>query len=138
MERLSACGPLLEVLPDETVSVVHHSLTEFLNGSTRDTNSHDYPTLEFGSAHNRLALVCLSYLQSACVDELVVIQISLGRRVTYRRPRHLLPASTEYATSNWPIHARKAALARVDQTEVNRFLDKFLKADNFGSCRCKI
>jgi hypothetical protein len=83
MEQLLACGPLLGVLPDETASVVHHSLTEFLNGSTRDTNSHDYPTLEFGSAHNRLALVCLSYLQSACVDELVVIQISLGRRVRY-------------------------------------------------------
>ncbi|KAK0724653.1 hypothetical protein B0H67DRAFT_657325 [Lasiosphaeris hirsuta] len=28
----SACGPLLEILPDETVSVVQHSLTELLNG----------------------------------------------------------------------------------------------------------
>lgn len=28
----AACGPLLEILPDETVSVVHHSFTEFLKG----------------------------------------------------------------------------------------------------------
>lgn len=27
-----ACGPLLEILEDETVSVIHHSLTEFLYG----------------------------------------------------------------------------------------------------------
>jgi hypothetical protein len=127
----SACGPLLEVLPGETVSVVHHSLIEFLNGSTRDTKSHDYPVLEFGSTHNCLTLVCLSYLQSACVDELVIIQILLGHRVTYRRPRQLLPVFTEYAASDWPIHLRKAALAGVDQTEVNSFLDKFLTADNF-------
>lgn len=25
-----ACGPLLEVLPDETIQVIHYSLTEFL------------------------------------------------------------------------------------------------------------
>ncbi len=31
----AACGPLLQIHPDETVSVVHHSLTEFLLGVTR-------------------------------------------------------------------------------------------------------
>ncbi|KAK7418673.1 hypothetical protein QQZ08_011147 [Neonectria magnoliae] len=31
----AACGPLLEILPDETISVVHHSLTEFLVGGSR-------------------------------------------------------------------------------------------------------
>ena len=58
----SACGPLLEILPDETVCVIHHSLTEFLNGTTRQLTSHDYPILSLGSTHNHLALVCLGYL----------------------------------------------------------------------------
>jgi hypothetical protein len=39
----AACGPLLQILHDETVSVVHHSFTEFLNGFTRSTAHFNIP-----------------------------------------------------------------------------------------------
>ncbi|KAL4727267.1 hypothetical protein ACLX1H_006173 [Fusarium chlamydosporum] len=42
----AACGPLLEILPDETVSVVHHSLTEFLVGAARTGRPDGYPVLD--------------------------------------------------------------------------------------------
>ncbi|KAH7153273.1 ankyrin repeat-containing domain protein [Dactylonectria macrodidyma] len=48
----SAFGPLLEILPDETVQVIHHSLTEFLTSTE--------------SVHTQLATVCLRYMQ--CLD----------------------------------------------------------------------
>ncbi|CAH0043945.1 unnamed protein product [Clonostachys solani] len=73
----TSCGPLLEILPDETVSVIHHSLTEFLDGSTRSLEKHilsttgpiSYPILDRGSTHSRLARVCISYiLGSKCLD----------------------------------------------------------------------
>jgi hypothetical protein len=38
----AACGPLLEILPDETISVIHHSFTEFLKGDTRSHSSGDF------------------------------------------------------------------------------------------------
>lgn len=80
----TSCGPLLEILPDETVSVVHHSLTEFLNGSTRSPEKHmvstngttSYPILDRGSTHSRLARVCISYmLGSKCLDGVKTKQV---------------------------------------------------------------
>src|SRR3569833_3303503 len=66
-----ACGSLLEVLPDETVSVVHHSFTEFLQGLTRSAESHGYPILAPGLTHSRLAVACLTYLQAGCLDHVM-------------------------------------------------------------------
>ncbi|KAK3988282.1 hypothetical protein QBC44DRAFT_293414 [Cladorrhinum sp. PSN332] len=63
-----ACGPLLEILPDETVSVVHHSFTEFLLGSTRSADSTNFPILKTGPTHEKLALSCFRYLKSGCLD----------------------------------------------------------------------
>ncbi|VUC26516.1 unnamed protein product [Clonostachys rosea] len=80
----TSCGPLLEILPDETVSVVHHSLTEFLNGSTRSQEKHilsttglsSYPILDRGSTHSRLARVCISYiLRSKCLEGVKIKQV---------------------------------------------------------------
>lgn len=31
----AGCGPLLEILAEETVSFIHHSFTEYLKGTTR-------------------------------------------------------------------------------------------------------
>ncbi|KAK3328716.1 ankyrin repeat-containing domain protein [Apodospora peruviana] len=72
-----ACGPLLEIQPDETVSVIHHSLTEFLIGTTRSVDdlllgnedqSPVFPILTPGPTHERLALACLRYLQAGSLD----------------------------------------------------------------------
>jgi ankyrin repeat protein len=123
----SACGPLLEILPNETISVIHHSFTEFLNGSTGNPVTHDSPILDFGSTHNRLALICLSYLQSGCLDDVRVYGYPYCN-VIYRQK--LPPAFLQYAARNWVVHARKAELAGVDQTEVNTAIEAFLTEEN--------
>jgi len=64
------CGPLLEVLPDETVSVVHHSLTEFLIGTARAQKPGDYPILESAATHYDLALVSIiSFPDVSAIDK---------------------------------------------------------------------
>ncbi|OBS22820.1 hypothetical protein FPOA_09145 [Fusarium poae] len=66
----TSCGPLLEILPDETVRVVHHSLTEYLFGLTRPSSDNVIPVFEPGPIHNLLALTCLTYLRAGCLDNL--------------------------------------------------------------------
>ena len=127
----SACGPLLEILLDETLCVVHHSLTEFLNGTTR-TSSEDYPILDVGLTHNRLAVICLLYLQSGCLEAVQDTQpqwphFHLGSDVNDQ----LLAPFTKYAASNWHIHARKSTSHSVAQRELNDMLDKFTSRADF-------
>jgi hypothetical protein len=64
----AAAGPLLEILPNETVCVIHHSFTEYLKCVTRSETEGGYPILLPGSTHCRLALTCLEYLQNGCLD----------------------------------------------------------------------
>ncbi|KAF9870565.1 ankyrin repeat-containing protein [Colletotrichum karsti] len=133
----AACGPLLENLPDETICVVHHSLTEFLNGSTREVDTQGYPILEFGPTHNNLALACLAYLRSGYLDDVEVaknhfLANAFGRPQGGNVDEKWLSAPLlRYAVSNWHIHAKKAASIGYDQTEVNIVLDKFFFGDNF-------
>ncbi|KAJ4171852.1 hypothetical protein NW754_007447 [Fusarium falciforme] len=64
----TCCGPLIEVLEDETLQVIHHSFTEFLRGDTRtvskDDASSDFPVIDSLEAHKKMAINCLQYLQS--------------------------------------------------------------------------
>ncbi|KAK6365442.1 hypothetical protein LTS17_011161 [Exophiala oligosperma] len=61
-----SCGPLLEVLPDETVQVIHYSLTEYLTDQRRaaDDPGADltYPVIAQDHAHYVISTVCLRYL----------------------------------------------------------------------------
>ena len=132
----AACGPLIEILPDETVSVVHHSLTEFLKGSTRmvptDAKDGRYPILHTGPTHSRLALSCLKYLQSGC--------LSSGKAIPTRNPSNrqniehtqlkLEAPFVAYASENWHVHVFKAALGLTpthSMTEIHAELDKLLQ-----------
>ncbi|KAK6540515.1 hypothetical protein TWF694_009306 [Orbilia ellipsospora] len=117
----SACGPLLEILLDETVSVVHHSFTEFLNGTTRKFDSSGYHVLQPGPTHHRLALICLSYLKS-CMSDTNNHPILDS---PYAEKFNSLPPFTQYASQNWHIHVQKAALGNHDMTEIHSFLDSF-------------
>ncbi|KAH8894183.1 ankyrin [Thozetella sp. PMI_491] len=125
----SVCGPLLEILPDETVHVVHHSLTEFLNGAVREGEQSSYLVFEAGPTHNRLALLCISYLKSGCLDHVVIKPVKLGR-ARHLAKKQALPPFTRYATSNWYVHARKAASAGHDPSEVNKQIHELLVGDN--------
>jgi ankyrin repeat protein len=128
----------------ETISVIHHSLTEFLKGSTRNPTENSYPILEPSLTHHSLALACLSYLQSVCFNEIPSpAKAASGRRGRTRESRlsamfhprseyHALPAFTKYAANNWHIHARKSMLAGYDQSQINAALDRFVASQDFG------
>lgn len=64
----SACGSLLELLRDERLCIIHHSLTDFLTGQTCKT-ARQYTVLEPGPTHQRLALICLAYLENGCLGD---------------------------------------------------------------------
>ncbi|KAF4975102.1 hypothetical protein FZEAL_8050 [Fusarium zealandicum] len=58
------CGRLLEVLEDESVSVIHHSFTEFLQDVTRKETRGAFPVLDSTRAHREMAIALLEYLDS--------------------------------------------------------------------------
>ncbi|GAM41921.1 hypothetical protein TCE0_042f15429 [Talaromyces pinophilus] len=128
----AACGPLLQILHDETVSVVHHSFTEFLKGSTRSKHLNDsaYPILEAGPTNKRLAIACMDYLTSGCLDELEIKMRSKGDE--FYEPKKTQQSHTrlqfpflEYAATNWYIHTRRAVLAGADMSSFYLSLDNF-------------
>ncbi|KAL7944948.1 ankyrin repeat-containing domain protein [Trichoderma barbatum] len=131
------CGSLLEILPDETVSVVHHSLTEFLKGSTRSITQEEladeYSLLDSGTTHLRLALACLSYLDAGCLDSYEVDKTKL--RQDFWKPRRLDQKLrlehpfAEYAAFNWHIHISKAGSMATNQPELNKLLHSFFQGN---------
>ncbi|KAH6999372.1 hypothetical protein EDB80DRAFT_812369, partial [Ilyonectria destructans] len=126
----SVCGPLLEILPDETVHVVHHSLTECLNGTTRNTDRSTYPVFEPGPTHNRLALLCISYLRAGCLDSYNIEPDDFFHRELQNQFDQDLPPFTRYAALNWHVHVRKAILAGHDQSEVNKQVHAIFVSEN--------
>ncbi|KAJ6789856.1 hypothetical protein PWT90_09629 [Aphanocladium album] len=130
-----ACGPLLEVLPDETVSVVHHSLTEYLKGTTRSEeerrDSSYYPVLEPGPCHSRLATACLHYLLSGCLRSVKVTikdqdQSKFEWSSYYKfndSNKQLITLALQYpfakyAVENWHHHIRQSEKAAQAQDQV--------------------
>ncbi|SCV27628.1 uncharacterized protein FFB14_01645 [Fusarium fujikuroi] len=114
----TCCGPLLEVLPDETVRVVHHSLTEYLFGLDRSPDDHEIPVFEPGPTHNLLANLCVSYLDSGHLDKIKfqdygrVIEIVMSTNQD-------LPPFLNYAVQNWYVHTKEAARRDFAQEETN-------------------
>ncbi|OJJ03051.1 hypothetical protein ASPVEDRAFT_889539 [Aspergillus versicolor CBS 583.65] len=67
----TACGPLLEVLENETIQVIHHSFTEFLLDGRRPTAKESdsnawFPAFEPTATHRSLTLSIIKYLLSGC------------------------------------------------------------------------
>lgn len=103
----SVCGPLLVILPDETVCIIHHSLAEYLLGLDAG-EERELPVIDSGPTHELLARLCISYLTSGCL-ELVKMKIGyLGKDMTLNRDQVYAPL-TRYASCNWFIHLKKAA-----------------------------
>ncbi|RWA09204.1 hypothetical protein EKO27_g5912 [Xylaria grammica] len=139
----SACGPLLEILLDETVCVVHHSFTEYLKDTNRLDTNEAYPPLKPGPTHNTLALACLSYLEYALNNVKSQFQgfeespeprrlpISIHANKTSHQTveLRLKYPFLEYAASNWHVHATKSMLAGYDQEEVNKTLQRLFDDD---------
>ncbi|KAK5057680.1 hypothetical protein LTR84_011681 [Exophiala bonariae] len=133
----TSCGPLLEVLEDGTLHVIHHSFTEFLLDTARDTSTVSsepdrwFPTLLPINGHRSFVSVCIDYMCSGCFESWVVqdrevIYISLDsiqKRETFLLQFPLL----SYATENWLYHA-----ARCDAFNQELFskFDNFLRDGN--------
>lgn len=64
-----ACGRLLEILEDESVSVIHHSFTEFARDKSRVGEPGGFPVLEEKEAQRMMLDVCLQYLDSCVMPE---------------------------------------------------------------------
>ncbi|KAI8711761.1 NACHT domain-containing protein [Fusarium sp. LHS14.1] len=132
----AACGPLLEILADETVSVIHHSFTEYLKGTTRSQDGSGYPILKRGPTHAALATSCLQYLQAGCLESVSLDkpQYSGWRHEESDRPvgleSRLKHPFFEYAINNWAHHANRSEAAGHDQTALNVEIGKMLSDDD--------
>ncbi|RSL50140.1 hypothetical protein CEP54_012087 [Fusarium duplospermum] len=133
----AACGPLLEILTDETVSVIHHSFTEYLKGTTRSEDDPGYPILQRGPTHAALATSCLHYLQAGCLESVSLDQpqwYSRWQQEESNRPvgleSRLKHPFFEYAINNWAHHANRSEAAGHDQTALNVEIGKLLGDDN--------
>ncbi|KAM6530703.1 hypothetical protein FSOLCH5_000201 [Fusarium solani] len=116
----AACGPLLEILPDETVSVVHHSLTEFLTGTKRPVHS-VYPVLDPISSHAQLAEVCLKYLQSGCLQ-----CTNPDSKLFNQNLMNLNFPFAEYAIDNWHVHVARSEWDGLPGNPISQQLESFL------------
>lgn len=95
---VASCGPLIEVLEDETLQVIHHSFTEFLRGDTRSTeNGSGFPIFHSDTAHKRLAINCLQYLQSgSLLLEAESNSSDTTASITFEKPKHVVDIDEEY------------------------------------------
>ncbi|KAK1502160.1 hypothetical protein CTAM01_05598 [Colletotrichum tamarilloi] len=117
----AACGPLLEILPDETVCVIHHSFTEYLKGTTRSSYDNGYPVLRCGDTHACLGSACLVYLLSGVFGEGKEAQDTPIVKLKLRYP------FLAYALDNWHIHIARSTATGHDQTGINVALDKLMR-----------
>ncbi|KAJ4854858.1 ankyrin repeats (many copies) domain-containing protein [Trichoderma breve] len=111
----AACGPLLEILPDETVSVIHHSFTEYLKGTTRPGEG------------QHIGYPCILYLKSGCLNS---ITLKTDEEIADMPRTQLQYPFFEYAASNWYQHIAKSEAAGQDQKEINAKLDELFGLDN--------
>ncbi|KAI1847609.1 hypothetical protein JX266_006461 [Neoarthrinium moseri] len=147
----AACGPLLEILPDETVCVIHHSFTEYLKGMTRVGDDSGYPILLHGPSNDGLALACLTYLSSGALDDIALslanqtktpstnvfvgfdepefiehIQMSDKERFIVKLKHPFL----EYASENWHIHVARSDTTGYEQSRIYAVLDGIISNHN--------
>ncbi|KAF5002486.1 hypothetical protein FGRMN_311 [Fusarium graminum] len=115
----TSCGPLIEILEDETMQVIHHSFTEFLRGETRNAAAvvaSDFPIIDSLQAHKHMTVNCLQYLQSGTL--LLEAEKSgaaeIDPSITFELPKHLIDPHEqvfESANDNDPFNYRQARLA---------------------------
>lgn len=140
----SVCGPLLEIMGDETVQIFHHSLTEFLVDESRQIGPGCFPILRPAEAHRTIALTSIAYLSLDCFMEdwpgpvrqtskMPSTLTDVGRTWQYnndawteRSDRYPL---LNYVAGNWPRHVIKST-----QEDLGLFtrLDGFLNPDSLA------
>lgn len=133
----SACGPLLEILPDETISVIHHSFTEFLLDADRQGRyggiHRQFPVVFSMDTHCMLAMACLKYME--CLAEWQIMpRTSMSGELDAEYGNRLQRFKMEYpfldyAIHNWHAHIRKLEVLNGEQFFTTLFpaLDDFME-----------
>ncbi|KAK8099138.1 ankyrin repeat-containing protein [Apiospora kogelbergensis] len=102
----ASCGRLLEILEDESISVIHHSFTEFLHDDARDTSCSSFPVLDASSAHAMLVELSLQYL-----DSCQLLDPSLHNLVSLEEPNR---------RTRWVLGSETASQSDIDGSELVR------------------
>ena len=122
----TSCGPLLEILDDETVQIIHHSFTEFLLDAKRISANEDtgstkwFPAFSPAKIHQSLMISCIDYLKSGCFDSWSVEQRQ--KQFRYANDNHLEKQHhlmirfqfLQYASQNLLNHAAKCDGTDID------------------------
>ncbi|KAL6411649.1 Ankyrin-3 [Ilyonectria robusta] len=96
----TCCGPLVEVLEDETLQVIHHSFTEFLRGDSRTLSTNNasltnFPVINSDKAHKRMAMNCLQYLMSGSLL-LNGEHSEDSASIAYKTPQHQMDCNEHF------------------------------------------
>lgn len=136
----ASCGHLLEILPNETISIIHHSLTEFLTRDSTSNGTDRYPVLHSEAAHMQIALKCMGYIKERFLMKESFDTSPEGQRYWQQARDNILPADEHgnaqmpppicqgfgrYACVNWQLHASKAMGQGQEESELVGLLDYF-------------
>ncbi|KAL8947913.1 MAG: hypothetical protein Q9222_005850 [Ikaeria aurantiellina] len=126
----SACGPLLTVLPDETLQVIHHSFTEFLVNSARVSQQEtDYAVFQSQDIHTTAAIICIDYLvgcsslHQKSSDNSDTSPTAQDFSRDQQDTLFLKHPFLQYAVNNWMVHATRSGS---DEPLLTQALDCFL------------
>jgi hypothetical protein len=116
----ASCGRLLEVLPDETISIIHHSFTEFLRDDSR-RNTGGFPIVIGSEVHVAMALICLQYIQIQGRPPFEEFQKSSEklrpgcppseRDLAVEKQMNIENPLMDYSMSYWHYHIKKGGLS---------------------------
>ncbi|KAL2118791.1 hypothetical protein VTJ04DRAFT_5750 [Mycothermus thermophilus] len=112
----TGCGRLLELLEDETVSVIHHSFTEFLNDPERnaDGTTAGFPVLSDSESHAMLAQLLLQYLDRCPLSEVAVIDDLPAPNCDPDGPDRECNNKIDWENEKWRRKRKATADAKVD------------------------
>ena len=132
-----ACGPLLEILLDETCQVIHHSFTEFLinpdtgNRGPPTVLSPRFPVIDGAPTHQMMAKTCVNYLSGGFDKWTLSNADAEDPYCRNHRAKHkdviLANPLLHYAASNWPVHVKAC---RSPDAELISLLDGFMKPES--------
>lgn len=132
----SACGPLLEIMEDEVVQILHHSFTEFLLDNSREARStsgtRQFPAIDPSTAHRDITFTCLAQLQVGASDIGKSLQSTEKSNWSYGRSFNMGAAFlhyplSEYAATKWAYHAKQYSS---NDQEFFRKLENFCQPQN--------
>ncbi|KAI9642050.1 hypothetical protein NHQ30_009921 [Ciborinia camelliae] len=141
----SGCGPLLEIMEDGVVQILHHSFTEFLldvGRTARATSSlPQFSAIDPKEAHREIVLICPSQLQGGAFDTYPITDDTedggskASRAIggpSNRQEFDFLQSFVqypllEYAAMKWTYHAKRYDCEDLDFYET---LEEFCKSHN--------